>query len=176
MNDQDNIIALNSESQGEAPEAGGDEGTRAARKTTAAKKKTTSETSSKTSSETSSKTSSSTAKKTSSTVKKTSSAAKKTTSKTSSKTSSTSSTAKKKTSSAAKKTTSQTQPRLTAREKKLIQYYRKCGEAGKLMLDTMAEKTASMAGKEDGESGLGSAISSLASGIDLSSLTSLFGK
>ena len=134
MNDQDNIIALNSESQGEAPEAGGDEGTRAARKTTAAKKKTTS------------------------------------------KTSSTSSTAKKKTSSAAKKTTSQTQPRLTAREKKLIQYYRKCGEAGKLMLDTMAEKTASMAGKEDGESGLGSAISSLASGIDLSSLTSLFGK
>ena len=163
MNDQDNIIALNSESQGEAPEAGGDEGTRAARKTTAAKK-TTSETSSKTSS------------KTSSTAKKTSSAAKKTTSKTSSKTSSTSSTAKKKTSSAAKKTTSQTQPRLTAREKKLIQYYRKCGEAGKLMLDTMAEKTAAMAGKEDGESGLGSAISSLASGIDLSSLTSLFGK
>ena len=155
MNDQDNIIALNSENQGEAPEAGGDEGTRAARKTTAAKKTT-----------------STTSSKTSSTAKKTSSAAKKTTSKTSS----TSSTAKKKTSSAAKKTTSQTQPRLTAREKKLIQYYRKCGEAGKLMLDTMAEKTASMAGKEDGESGLGSAISSLASGIDLSSLTSLFGK
>ena len=92
-----------------------------------------------------------------------------------------SSTAAKKpaSSAAAKKTTASAQPKLTAREKKLIQNYRKCGEAGKLMIDTLAEKTAEMGGKgsgSDSESGLGSMLSSITQNLDLSSLTGLLGK
>ena len=92
-----------------------------------------------------------------------------------------SSTAAKKpaSSAAAKKTSASAQPKLTAREKKLIQNYRKCGEAGKLMIDTMAEKTADMAGKgsgSDSESGLGSMLSSITQNLDLSSLTGLLGR
>ena len=155
MADQDNIIALNQESEVPAPETT-EEVDRAAGKTAA--KKTAAR---KTSSAAAKKPASSAAKKPAST------AAKKPAS----------STAKKPASTAAKKTSSSAQPRLSAREKQLIANYRKCGEAGKLMLDTMAEKTAGMAGKDSGsESGLGSALSSLASGIDLSSLSSLFGK
>jgi len=80
---------------------------------------------------------------------------------------------------AAKKTAASAQPKLTAREKKLIQNYRKCGEAGKLMIDTLAEKTAEMGGKGSGsesESGLGSMLSSITQNLDLSSLTGLLGK
>ena len=47
------------------------------------------------------------------------------------------------------------------------------------MIDTMAEKTADMAGKgsgPDSESGLGSMLSSITQNLDLSSLTGLLGR
>ena len=117
------------------------------------------------------------AKKTSS---KTGTGAAKTSAKTTAKKPASSTAAKKPASSAAaKKTTASAQPKLTAREKKLIQNYRKCGEAGKLMIDTLAEKTAEMGGKgsgSDSESGLGSMLSSITQNLDLSSLTGLLGK
>ena len=114
------------------------------------------------------------------TASKTGTGAAKTSAKTAAKKPSSSTAAKKPASSAAaKKTTASAQPKLTAREKKLIQNYRKCGEAGKLMIDTLAEKTAEMGGKgsgSDSESGLGSMLSSITQNLDLSSLTGLLGK
>ena len=114
------------------------------------------------------------------TASKTGTGAAKTSAKTAAKKPSSSAAAKKPASStAAKKTTASAQPKLTAREKKLIQNYRKCGEAGKLMIDTLAEKTAEMGGKgsgSDSESGLGSMLSSITQNLDLSSLTGLLGK
>ena len=114
------------------------------------------------------------------TASKTGTGAAKTSAKTAAKKPSSSTAAKKPAgTAAAKKTTASAQPKLTAREKKLIQNYRKCGEAGKLMLDTLAEKTAEMGGKgsgSDSESGLGSMLSSITQNLDLSSLTGLLGK
>lgn len=153
MAEQDNIIELT----GTEP-AAGEEISRARTSSakTAAAKKTASKTAAKTTA----------AKKT---------AARKTASSSGAKTA-----AKKPSSaSAAKKTTSSAQPRLTAREKKLIQNYRKCGDAGKLMIETMTEKAAEMTGKgsgSDSESGLGSVLSSITQNLDLSSLTGLLGR
>ena len=114
------------------------------------------------------------------TASKTGTGAAKTSAKTTAKKPASSTAAKKPASSAAaKKTTASAQPKLTAREKKLIQNYRKCGEAGKLMIDTLAEKTAEMGGKgsgADSESGLGSMLSSITQNLDLSSLTGLLGR
>ena len=164
MTEQDNIIELTGAGQESEEEVS--RARTSSAKTTAAKK-----TASKTGTGAAKTSAKTTAKKPAS-----STAAKKPASKKSS-----SSTAAKKpaSSTAAKKTTASAQPKLTAREKKLIQNYRKCGEAGKLMIDTLAEKTAEMGGKgsgSDSESGLGSMLSSITQNLDLSSLTGLLGK
>ena len=164
MTEQDNIIELTGAGQESEEEVS--RARTSSAKTTAAKK-----TASKTGTGAAKTSAKTTAKKPAS-----STAAKKPASKKPS-----SSTAAKKpaSSTAAKKTTASAQPKLTAREKKLIQNYRKCGEAGKLMIDTLAEKTAEMGGKgsgSDSESGLGSMLSSITQNLDLSSLTGLLGK
>ena len=159
MTEQDNIIELTGAGQESEEEVS--RARTSSAKTTAAKK-------------TASKTGTGAAKTSAKT------AAKKPSSSTAAKKPSSSAAAKKPASStAAKKTTASAQPKLTAREKKLIQNYRKCGEAGKLMIDTLAEKTAEMGGKgsgSDSESGLGSMLSSITQNLDLSSLTGLLGK
>lgn len=159
MTEQDNIIELTGAGQESEEEVS--RARTSSAKTTAAKK-------------TASKTGTGAAKTSAKT------AAKKPSSSTAAKKPSSSTAAKKPASSAAaKKTTASAQPKLTAREKKLIQNYRKCGEAGKLMIDTLAEKTAEMGGKgsgSDSESGLGSMLSSITQNLDLSSLTGLLGK
>ena len=159
MTEQDNIIELTGAGQESEEEVS--RARTSSAKTTAAKK-------------TSSKTGTGAAKTSAKT------AAKKPSSSAATKKPSSSTAAKKPASSAAaKKTTASAQPKLTAREKKLIQNYRKCGEAGKLMIDTLAEKTAEMGGKgsgSDSESGLGSMLSSITQNLDLSSLTGLLGK
>jgi len=159
MTEQDNIIELTGAGQESEEEVS--RARTSSAKTTAAKK-------------TASKTGTGAAKTSAKT------AAKKPSSSAAAKKPSSSTAAKKPASSAAaKKTTASAQPKLTAREKKLIQNYRKCGEAGKLMIDTLAEKTAEMGGKgsgSDSESGLGSMLSSITQNLDLSSLTGLLGK
>ena len=159
MTEQDNIIELTGAGQESEEEVS--RARTSSAKTTAAKK-------------TASKTGTGAAKTSAKT------AAKKPSSSTAAKKPASSAAAKKPASStAAKKTTASAQPKLTAREKKLIQNYRKCGEAGKLMIDTLAEKTAEMGGKgsgSDSESGLGSMLSSITQNLDLSSLTGLLGK
>ena len=159
MTEQDNIIELTGAGQESEEEVS--RARTSSAKTTAAKK-------------TASKTGTGAAKTSAKT------AAKKPSSSAATKKPSSSTAAKKPASSAAaKKTTASAQPKLTAREKKLIQNYRKCGEAGKLMIDTLAEKTAEMGGKgsgSDSESGLGSMLSSITQNLDLSSLTGLLGK
>ena len=159
MTEQDNIIELTGAGQESEEEVS--RARTSSAKTTAAKK-------------TASKTGTGAAKTSAKT------AAKKPSSSTAAKKPASSAAAKKTSSStAAKKTTASAQPKLTAREKKLIQNYRKCGEAGKLMIDTLAEKTAEMGGKgsgSDSESGLGSMLSSITQNLDLSSLTGLLGK
>lgn len=159
MTEQDNIIELTGAGQESEEEVS--RARTSSAKTTAAKK-------------TASKTGTGAAKTSAKTT------AKKPASSTAAKKPASSTAAKKPASSAAaKKTTASAQPKLTAREKKLIQNYRKCGEAGKLMIDTLAEKTAEMGGKgsgSDSESGLGSMLSSITQNLDLSSLTGLLGK
>ena len=159
MTEQDNIIELTGAGQESEEEVS--RARTSSAKTTAAKK-------------TASKTGTGAAKTSAKTT------AKKPASSTAAKEPASSTAAKKPASSAAaKKTTASAQPKLTAREKKLIQNYRKCGEAGKLMIDTLAEKTAEMGGKgsgSDSESGLGSMLSSITQNLDLSSLTGLLGK
>ena len=159
MTEQDNIIELTGAGQESEEEVS--RARTSSAKTTAAKK-------------TASKTGTGAAKTSAKTT------AKKPASSTAAKKPASSTAAKKHASSAAaKKTTASAQPKLTAREKKLIQNYRKCGEAGKLMIDTLAEKTAEMGGKgsgSDSESGLGSMLSSITQNLDLSSLTGLLGK
>ncbi len=165
MEEQDQIIMMTGTEQEPGEEISR---ARTSSAKTAAAKKTASKTGA--AAKTASKTGAKTAAKT---------AAKKPASGTAAKKTSSSSTAKKPAGTAAKKTAASTQPKLTAREKKLIQNYRKCGEAGKLMIDTMAEKTAEMGGKgsgSDSESGLGSVLSSITQNLDLSSLTGLLGK
>ncbi len=100
----------------------------------------------------------STAKKTSTTARKTASTAKKTA-------------AAKKTSTTARKKTASTSIRLSADEKKLIGYFRDCGDIGKMVILTLAEKTAekAKAGKEEASGGA-------ASGFSLDSIMGLLGK
>ena len=99
----------------------------------------------------------STAKKTT-TARKTASTAKKTA-------------AAKKTSTTARKKTASTSIRLSADEKKLIGYFRDCGDIGKMVILTLAEKTAekAKAGKEEASGGA-------ASGFSLDSIMGLLGK
>lgn len=168
MEEQDNIIELTGAGQESEEEVS--RARTSSAKTTAAKK-------------TASKTGKAAAKTSAKTAAKkpaSSTAAKKPASSTAAKKPASSTAAKKPSgTAAAKKTAASAQPKLTAREKKLIQNYRKCGEAGKLMIDTLAEKTAEMGGKgsgSDSESGLGSMLSSITQNLDLSSLTGLLGK
>ena len=106
-----------------------------------------------------------TAGKTASTAKKTSTAGRKTAS-TAKKTA-----AAKKTSTTARKKTASTSIRLSADEKKLIGYFRDCGDIGKMVILTLAEKTAekAKAGKEEASGGA-------ASGFSLDSIMGLLGK